>query len=59
MGGAELGDARRSHRLVKLVERLAEQPSLSIPAACPARGWRRPRPRTGCCRTTPWTGATS
>lgn len=34
MGAAELGDARRSRRLVKLVERLAEQPSLSIPAAC-------------------------
>lgn len=34
MGGAALGDARRSRRLVRLVERLAEQPSLSIPAAC-------------------------
>ena len=36
MGGADLGDARRSRRLVRLVERLAEQPSLSIPAACTA-----------------------
>jgi hypothetical protein len=34
MGGAELGDVRRSRRLVRLVERLAEQPSVSIPAAC-------------------------
>src|SRR3712207_6058795 len=34
MGGAELGDARLSRRLVRLVERLAEQPSVSIPAAC-------------------------
>lgn len=34
MGGAPLGDARRSRRLVKLVERLAEQPGASIPAAC-------------------------
>ena len=34
MGGAQLGDVRRSRRLVRLVERLAEQPSVSIPAAC-------------------------
>jgi IS4 transposase len=34
LGAAELGDARRSRRLVRLVERLAEQPSVSIPAAC-------------------------
>jgi hypothetical protein len=34
MGGAQLGDARRSRRLVRLVERLAEQPGVSIPAAC-------------------------
>jgi hypothetical protein len=34
MGTAELGDARLSRRLVRLVERLAEQPSVSIPAAC-------------------------
>ena len=34
MGTAELGDTRRSRRLVWLVERLAEQPSASIPAAC-------------------------
>ena len=34
MGAARLGDARRSRRLVRLVERLAEQPSASIPAAC-------------------------
>ena len=38
LGGAELGDARRSRRLVKLVERLAEQPSASIPAACSGAG---------------------
>jgi Transposase Tn5 dimerisation domain/Transposase DNA-binding len=38
MGGAELGDARRSRRLVRLVERLGEQPSLSIPAACCGAG---------------------
>ena len=35
---AELGDARRSRRLVRLVERLAEQPSVSIPAACSGAG---------------------
>jgi IS4 transposase len=34
VGAAELGDARLSRRLVRLVERLAEQPSASIPAAC-------------------------
>lgn len=34
MGKAELGDARLNRRLVRLVERLAEQPSASIPAAC-------------------------
>ena len=34
LGAAELGDARRSRRLVRLVERVAEQPSVSIPAAC-------------------------
>lgn len=34
VGAAQLGDARRSRRLVRLVERLAEQPSASIPAAC-------------------------
>ncbi len=34
LGAAQLGDARRSRRLVQLVERLAEQPSASIPAAC-------------------------
>ena len=36
LGAAQLGDARRSRRLVRLVERLAEQPSASIPAACSA-----------------------
>ena len=34
LGAAKLGDERRSRRLVRLVERLAEQPSVSIPAAC-------------------------
>ena len=34
VGAAVLGDARLSRRLVRLVERLAEQPSASIPAAC-------------------------
>ena len=38
LGAAELGDARRSRRLVRLVERLAEQPSASIPAACSGAG---------------------
>ena len=33
-GAAALGDARRSRRLVWLVERLAEQPSASVPPAC-------------------------
>ena len=38
MGTAELGDTRRSRRLVWLVERLAEQPSASIPTACSGAG---------------------
>ena len=38
MGAAQLGDARLSRRLVRLVERLAEQPSVSIPAACSGAG---------------------
>ncbi len=38
MGAAQLGDARRSRRLVRLVERLAEQPGASIPAACLGAG---------------------
>ena len=38
MGAAKLGDARLSCRLVRLVERLAEQPSASIPAACSGAG---------------------
>ena len=37
LGGAQLGDARLSRRLVKLATRLAESPSASIPQAC--RGW--------------------
>ncbi len=37
LGGAPLGDARLSRRLVKLATRLAESPSASIPQAC--RGW--------------------
>ena len=37
LGGASLGDARLSRRLVKLATRLAESPSASIPQAC--RGW--------------------
>ena len=31
VGAAQLGDARRSRRSVRLVERLAEQPSAGIP----------------------------
>lgn len=38
VGAAQLGDARRSRRLVRLVQRLAEQPSASIPAACSGAG---------------------
>lgn len=34
---AELGDARRSHRLGRLASRLCERPQASIPGAC--RGW--------------------
>jgi hypothetical protein len=34
LGGAQLGDARLSRRLVKLATRLAESPSASIPQAC-------------------------
>jgi hypothetical protein len=37
LGGAPLGDARLSKRLVKLATRLAQNPSASIPQAC--RGW--------------------
>ena len=38
VGTAELGDARRSRWLVQLLERLAEQPERSIPAACSGAG---------------------
>ena len=38
MGAVRLGDARRGRRLVRLVERLAEQPGVSIPAACSGAG---------------------
>ena len=38
MGSARLGDARRGRRLVRLVQRLAEQPGVSIPAACSGAG---------------------
>ena len=34
VGTAALGDVRLSRRLVRVLERLAEQPSASIPAAC-------------------------
>jgi hypothetical protein len=34
LGHAELGDARLSKRLVKVVEDLAEQPEASVPQAC-------------------------
>lgn len=37
LGGAPLGDARLSKRLVKLATSLAQNPSASIPQAC--RGW--------------------
>ncbi|MGL6071195.1 IS4/Tn5 family transposase DNA-binding protein, partial [Craterilacuibacter sp.] len=37
LGGAQLGDAKLSRRLVQLADRLAEHPSASIPQAC--RGW--------------------
>ena len=37
LGGAPLGNARLSKRLVKLATRLAQDPSASIPQAC--RGW--------------------
>ncbi|PRP70959.1 hypothetical protein BUE93_09300 [Chromobacterium amazonense] len=37
MAGVDLGDRRLNCRLVKLLERLSEQPSASIPDAC--GGW--------------------
>jgi len=36
-GGVELGDARRTRRLIKLVDDLSAQPTGSIPLAC--GGW--------------------
>src|SRR6218665_4127452 len=33
--GAQLGDARLNHRLIKLTERFADKPTASIPGACP------------------------
>lgn len=33
-GGAELGDGRLNKRLIKLVDRLADKPTASIPGAC-------------------------
>ena len=35
--GIDLGDKRRDRRAVRLVERLAERPTASIPGAC--NGW--------------------
>jgi hypothetical protein len=32
--GIDLGDKRRDRRAVRLVERLAERPTASIPGAC-------------------------
>jgi Transposase Tn5 dimerisation domain/Transposase DNA-binding len=37
MKGAELGDERLNQRAIKILDRLGEKPSLSIPAAC--KGW--------------------
>ncbi len=37
LGGARLGDARLSRRLVQVAERLGAQPGASIPMAC--GGW--------------------
>ena len=37
MAGLELGDVRRNHRLIKLVDDLAAQPTASIPLA--SGGW--------------------
>ena len=38
LAGADLGDKRRTERLIKLTEDLAAQPSASIPMAC--QGWK-------------------
>ena len=35
--GVDLGDKRRANRVIRLVERLAERPTASIPGAC--NGW--------------------
>lgn len=35
--GIDLGDKRRDRRAVRLLERLAERPTASIPGAC--KGW--------------------
>ncbi len=37
LGGLDLGDARRTRRLVKLVDDLSSQPTENIPLAC--GGW--------------------
>ncbi|MCW5282771.1 IS4/Tn5 family transposase DNA-binding protein [Verminephrobacter eiseniae] len=36
--GAQLGDARLNHRLIKRTERFADKPTASIPGACPDGG---------------------
>ncbi len=36
-GGANMGDARLSKRLIKLADRLGDAPSASIPGACNGR----------------------
>ena len=36
-GGAQVGDARLGRRLIKLVDRLGDAPSASIPGACNGR----------------------
>ena len=37
-GTADLGDARRTQRLLQLSRQLAAQPSASLPEACGSRG---------------------
>ncbi|MCB1771179.1 MAG: transposase [Candidatus Competibacteraceae bacterium] len=50
----ELGDARRTQRLIKWVDDLSAQPTGSIPLAC--GGWAETKPPTDYWTTRWWTG---
>ncbi|MBK8753799.1 MAG: hypothetical protein IPL99_20070 [Candidatus Competibacteraceae bacterium] len=56
-GTLELGDARRTRRLIRLVDDLSAQPTEA--SHWPVGAGRRPKRPTGCWTTTHWTGGGS